>query len=71
MPHHAVMPPLSPTPIHYPGADPGFKNIFDVGLPMYSSVFEVGGGGGAGYCKHVNRHSYRNSVILETKIFVI
>ena len=55
------------------GADPGFKkrgggsNIFDVA--KYIGVLEVGGGGVA--CMSTLRHSYRDPVILETKIFVI
>ena len=54
------------------GADPGFKkrgwsNIFDVA--KYIGVLEVGGGGVA--CMSTLRNSYREAVILETKIFVI
>ena len=45
----------------------GGSNIFDVA--KYIGVLEVGGGGGA--CMSTPRHSYRDSVILETKIFVI
>ena len=55
------------------GADPGFTkrgggcNIFDVA--KYIGVLEVEGGGVP--CMSTLRHSYRDSVILETEIFVI
>ena len=45
----------------------GGSNIFDVA--KYIGVLEVGGGGVA--CMSTLRHLYRDSVILETKIFVI
>ena len=45
----------------------GVQYIFDVA--KYIGVLEVGGGGVA--CMSTLRHSYRDSVILETKIFVI
>ena len=55
------------------GADPGLKkrgggsNIFDVA--KYIGAQGVRGRGVA--CMSTLRHSYRDSVILETKIFVI
>ena len=63
---------IMPKKLPRAGADPGFKkgggsNIFVVA--KYIGVLEVGGGGVAGMS--TPRHSYRDSVILETKIFVI
>ena len=47
----------------------GGSNIFDVA--KYIGVLEVGGGGGGATCMSTLRNSYRDSVILETKIFVV
>ena len=49
----------------------GGSNIFDA-AKYIGGVLEVGGVGGGGVaCMSTLRHSYRNSVIMETKILVI
>ena len=54
------------------GADPGFEKRGGPKYLMYPcSVFEVGGGAGGGATSMSTlRHSYRDAVILKTKIFV-